>query len=78
MRRVLDLGRAARLLSAEIVRRDADDHQAALVVALPQLLQAGILRGVAALRGGVDHEDRLAGIVRELDVAALSAAKENA
>ena len=41
------------------------------VIARPQLLQAGILRGVSAKRGGVDDEDRLAGVVGELDVAAI-------
>src|SRR5262245_1225673 len=51
MRGLDDVGRAARLLSAEVVRRHADDHQPASVVALPQLLQAGILRGEAAERG---------------------------
>src|SRR5262245_15885454 len=50
-----DVGRTAGFLAAEIVRRHADDHQPAPVVALPQLPQPGILRGKAALRCGVDH-----------------------
>ena len=47
-----DIGRRARLLSAEIVRRHADDQEAAVAVAFPQLLQPRILRRVAALGGG--------------------------
>src|SRR5262245_44284248 len=66
-----DLGRAAGLLAAEIVRGYADDHQAALVVAPPELLQTGILGRVAAERGSIDDEDRLAGVVGELDVGAV-------
>src|SRR2546421_3119859 len=71
MRRLLDLPNAARLLSAKIIRRHAEDHQPPLVVTLPQLLQAGILRRVAALRGGVDDQDGLPRVVRKPDVAAL-------
>ena len=52
---VVDLVRSAGLLITEIVGGHADDHQSALAELGPQLLQAGILRGEAALRGGVDH-----------------------
>jgi hypothetical protein len=43
-----DFGRAARFLSAEIVRGNADNHQAAIVKLGPQLLQSAILRRVTA------------------------------
>src|SRR6266851_2474984 len=43
-----DVVRAAGLLAAEIVGGYADDHQSPIVVAHPELLEAGILRGVAA------------------------------
>ena len=74
----MDVIDAAGLLTAEIVRGHADHHQAALSKAGPELLQAGILRRVAAQRGGVDDEDRFAGVVGEPDVAAMSPVKENA
>src|SRR5262245_61196176 len=72
---LVDLGRAAGLLAAEVVRRHADDQQTLVAVALPQLLKAGILRRVAALRGGVDDKDRLAGVLGEAKVAAVKAGK---
>src|SRR5690606_25328625 len=53
------LGRTG-LLAAEIVRRHAKHHQALVPVVAPQLLQVGILRGEAALRGGVDQQHGLA------------------
>jgi len=70
LRRLGDLLGPARLLSAEIVGGHADDDEPAVAKLAPQLLQAGILRGVAALRGGVDHEQRPAGEFGEADVAA--------
>src|SRR5258708_16992769 len=68
-----DFGGVARLLSAEIVGRHADDQQAAVAIARPQVLQSSILRGVAALAGGVDDQDRLTGMLSELDGAAPKA-----
>lgn len=49
------------LLLAELVARKAQYHQALVLVLLPELLQALVLRGEAAFAGGVDHEDGLAG-----------------
>src|SRR5262245_2903232 len=66
-----NFGGAARLLAAEVVRRYAHDHQPASVIAGPKLLQPGILRGVAAKRGGIDDQDRLAGVVRQPNVTAF-------
>src|SRR5579871_4832855 len=60
-------------LAAEVVRRYADDQKAAVAVARPQLLEPGILRGVAALGRGVDDQNRLSGMLGQLDVAALQA-----
>ena len=48
LRGLRDLSGAARLLSAEIVRGYANNHQASIMKLGPQLLQSGILRGVAA------------------------------
>src|SRR5262249_44551309 len=67
----VDLARAARLLTAEVVRRYRDDHQPALAIARPELLQAGILQRGTSLRGGVHDEERLACIGGEADVAAV-------
>src|SRR5690606_20980509 len=55
-----DLGRAARLLPAELVAGKAHDHEAAILVVVPELFQPVILAGVAALAGGVDRQDHLA------------------
>src|SRR3979409_618653 len=62
----------SRLLATEIIRLTPDDPQPARVVARPKLLQTGILRCVAAERSRVDHEDRPAGVLNELDVCACS------
>src|SRR5262249_27499615 len=67
-----NLLRPARLLSAEIVRRDRDDHQPAVAIARPQLLQAGILRRVATQRSGIDHEDRPPGPRRQPQLPPLT------
>src|SRR6476660_2023342 len=57
VRRLYDVVRTAGLLAAEIVRRHTDDHQPALMIARPKLLQAGILGCVPAERSRVDDED---------------------
>ena len=43
------------------------------MIALVELLQAGELRSVAALRSSIDHQDRLAGVIGEPDAAAFEA-----
>ena len=58
---LFDFRGTARFLGAEIVRRDPENHQAALTVAPPQFLQGCVLVGVAAERSGVDDQDRFAG-----------------
>ncbi|MNH28231.1 hypothetical protein D3C79_883850 [compost metagenome] len=60
----------ARFLLAELVAGEAQHHQATGAVGLPQLLQALVLRGKAALTGGIDHQQRLAREVTELLVLA--------
>src|SRR5262249_10915820 len=72
---LVDLGGTARLLAAEVVRRHADDQKALVAVARPQFLKPGILRGVAALRRGVDYQDRLAGMLGQSKIAAIEAGK---
>src|SRR5215468_2157347 len=71
VRRPGDLIGAARLLPAEIVRRHADDQEAAVAKARPQFLQSGILRREPTARGGVDDQDRLAGVLDQADLAAV-------
>ena len=74
---LVDLGGAAGFLPAEVVRRHADDQETAVAVARPQLLQAAELRSVAALRGGVDDQDRLAGVCGERQVFAVETGEES-
>src|SRR5438132_4137777 len=62
----LDLLRAARLLLAEVVRREAEHHEAARLVLLRERLQALVLRRIPALARGVHDEDHLAGIRAEV------------
>src|SRR5262249_22490932 len=70
---LVDLLGPARLLAAEIVGWNRDDPKPAVLVALPQILEPRELRGVAALRSGVDHQDRLAGVLGESQAAAVEA-----
>src|SRR5262245_46879428 len=60
--RRVDVAFAARLLSAEVVRRYAQHDQPALAVARPDFLQACVLRRVAALGGRVHHQQWMARI----------------
>src|SRR6201995_218866 len=55
-----DLLRRARLLTAELVAREAHHRQPARGELLVQLLQGGVLRGQPALRGHVHYEQRRA------------------
>src|SRR5690606_14351193 len=61
----LDLRLVARFLVPELVAGEAEHDQAALAVVGPQLLQARVLRREAALRGDVDHQQHLAGELRQ-------------
>ncbi|MNC67474.1 hypothetical protein D3C75_1179750 [compost metagenome] len=58
-----DLLLAARLLMVELVAGETQHHQLLRPVLLIQLLQAGILGGKAALAGGVDDKQQLAGVL---------------
>jgi hypothetical protein len=49
-----------RLLSAEVVGRDADDDEALILVLLVERLQTGVLRSESALAGDVDDQHDLA------------------
>src|SRR3954454_490982 len=55
-----DLLGATGLLPAELVAREAEHGETVVGVLRVQLLEALVLRGEAALRGGVDHEHHLA------------------
>src|SRR5258706_15561920 len=58
-------------LAAEIVRRHRDDGQPAVAIVRPEFLQPGILRGIAALRRRIHHENWFAGVRAESDVGAV-------
>jgi len=60
-----DLAVVAGFLLAEVVGRKAEHVELVFAVALVEGLQAGVLRGVAALTGRVDDEEHLAAVVRE-------------
>src|SRR5205823_15076889 len=56
---VRDLFVRARLLAAELVAREAEDDEAAVLVRLVQVLETGVLRREAALRRRVHDEGGL-------------------
>src|SRR5207302_1714730 len=62
---LIDLVRGAGLLGAELVAGETDDREPALAVLVVQPLQAGVLRGQAALRRDVHHEDGGSGQVAQ-------------
>ena len=61
----LDLLGGAGLLSEELIAREADDAEAAVLVGLLQRLESLVLRRQAALGSDVDDEDGLSGVGRE-------------
>ena len=56
---------AAGLLLAELVAREAEHGEPLVAVGLLQALEALVLGGQPALRGHVDHQQRLAAVVAE-------------
>jgi len=66
-----DLGLAALFLSAELVAREAEHHQALVGVAALQLFEALVLRREAAGAGGIDDQERLAAIAVQVDGLAV-------
>lgn len=65
---LLDVIVGTRLLTTELVAGETEDDKVLRVLALevgPELLEAGVLRGEAALGGSVDDEDDLALVVGE-------------
>ena len=68
---LLDLIVGARLLAAKLIAREAQDGKVIRVLLLEilvELLEAGVLRGEAALGGRVDDEDDLALVVGKGDL----------
>lgn len=59
-------------LVAELVAGEVEDHKAAVFIELVDALEVGVLRGVAALGGGVDHKEHLAAILGKGDAVAVS------
>ena len=68
---VADLLGGAGLLTHELVAGEAEHLEAARPVLLVQLLEALVLRGEAALRGDVHHQERLALVLRQVGGLAL-------
>jgi hypothetical protein len=60
-----DVLRVARFLTTEVVGRKAHHHQAPRRVAGVQRLEPGVLRREAALAGGIDHQQHLAGVLAQ-------------
>src|SRR5690606_15239372 len=69
-----DLLRGAGLLAHELVAWHPEDGEAPVRVPFLQALQAGVLRGEAALRGDVDNEHGLAPVLAEVRGSAPQAA----
>src|SRR5690242_20339169 len=61
----LDLALGPGLLAAELVAREAEHDEAAILVLFVQLLEAAVVRGQPALRGDVHDERDLARVVAE-------------
>src|SRR5262249_45745377 len=68
---ILDLGFAARLLAAEIVRRHAEHDQSLVAIFLKEGFKALILRRQPALGSRVDDEHRMASERRHLQRLAI-------
>ena len=52
-----------RRLTAELVAREVEDDEPLVLVGFVNALKVSVLRGVSALRGGVDHQQHLAAIL---------------
>jgi exopolysaccharide production protein ExoQ len=66
-----DLRIGARLLRSEVIGRNADDHQAAVLVLFIERFQAGVLRSVAAFAGDVHQKKNLAPVATQADRRAI-------
>lgn len=62
---LLDLLLAARLLPVEVVGRETQHFQSGVLLFAIELFQAFVLRGQAALGGGIDHQQHLAAVVAQ-------------
>ena len=58
-------------MATELVARNSDDGKALGAVLFVELLQAGVLLGVAALAGDVDEQDDLAFVLAQVDRLAV-------
>jgi hypothetical protein len=74
---LLDRSLVARLLMAELVAREAKHGEAALAEAPVQRLEAGILRGEAALARDIDDQKRLACEVAQRACVAVDCLKRD-
>ena len=60
------LGIGTGLLMSELVAREADDHQALVLILLIQSLQAIILRSESAFGSGINYHENLALVLSEI------------
>ena len=58
-------------MTSEVVRRNADDDQTLVLELFVEALQAGILAGVAALRGDIYQENCLSLEFGEIEILAV-------
>jgi hypothetical protein len=58
-------------LGHEVVGRDADDDQAAVLVFLVEGFEAGVLRGESAFAGDVDEQDDFAAVTFQANLLAV-------
>jgi hypothetical protein len=71
VQKILDFGFAAGLLSAEIVGRETDHHQAAVLVFFVERFESLVLGSEPAFAGHVDQENRLSLVRRQGRVLAI-------
>src|SRR5215831_8222048 len=67
------VARASRFLAAKIVGRHPENDQPLVTVTRPQRLQARVLRGIAAERSGIDHQQRMISVRGEQDLFTVEA-----
>lgn len=69
---------AARLLLAELIAGKAQHDQALILVGLPQLFKAFVLRRETALARGIDHQHGFTGEIRQGLLLALDGGARDA
>lgn len=73
----LDFRNGAGFLAAEVIAGEAEDGEALIAEALLEGFEAGVLRGVAALRCDIDDEDDFASVGFQRSVLAFGVFKRD-